>query len=77
MAPARFAADTFAPARISRSAVSRSSACAAQWSAVVPSICGALTFAFFWISVRTAALSPCIGIRHFANGAVEERLAGE
>ena len=46
VAPSRFAACGFAPARINAPAISRSSHRAAQWSAVVPSACGAFTFAF-------------------------------
>ena len=56
VAPARFAVDTLAPARISSSAVSRSSSRTAQCSAVVPSICGALTSAFRCSRERTASL---------------------
>ena len=56
MTPSRFAADTFAPARISRSAISTSSARTAQCSAVVPSTCAALTSAFFCSKERTASL---------------------
>ena len=58
VAPARVAADTFAPARISSSAVSRSSKRAAQWSAVVPSVCGTFTSAFFCSKERTTTLFP-------------------
>src|SRR5881628_479036 len=54
----RFAASPLAPAAISRSALSRSSRYTAQCSAVAPSICGALTSAFWRSSVLSAALSP-------------------
>ena len=53
VAPSRLAAFTLAPARISRSAVSRSSRYTAQCSAVAPSTCGALTSAFCCSSVRS------------------------
>src|SRR6476660_2248200 len=56
--PSRLAADTFAPAAISRSARSRSSPRAAQCSAVVPSTCGALTSALSCTSARTPLRSP-------------------
>src|SRR5262249_26211260 len=55
VAPSRFVALTFAPARISTSAVSRSFSRTAQCSAVVPSTCGALTSAFCRRSDRTAS----------------------
>ena len=58
VAPAAFAADTRAPARISNSAVSRSSRRTAQWRAVDPSICAALTSASCRNKDRTAAVSP-------------------
>jgi hypothetical protein len=53
--PSRFRAWTSAPARMSRSAISKSSQRTAQWSAVAPSACGALTSAFCSRSERTAA----------------------
>ena len=56
--PSRFAADTFAPAAISRSAVSMSSIRTAQCRAVVPSTCGTLTSAFRCSKERTASLLP-------------------
>src|SRR5262249_27996743 len=56
--PSRLGASTLAPAAMSRLALSRSSRYTAQCSAVAPSICGALTSAFCWISVRSAAVSP-------------------
>ena len=69
VAPARFAADTLAPARISRSAISRSSARTAQWSAVVPSICGALTSAFRCSSgADGVAIALHGGVRDLAGG---------
>ena len=58
VAPARVAADTFAPARISSSAVSISSKRTAQWRAVVPSGCGAFTSAVRCSKERTASLFP-------------------
>src|SRR5262245_24389270 len=60
VAPARVADETFAPARISRSAVSRSSQRTAQWRAVVPSTCAALTLAFFCSNERIACLFSVI-----------------
>ena len=58
--PSRFATFALAPARIKRSAVSKSSRYTAQCSAVAPSTWGAFTSDFRTINVRTAALSPFI-----------------
>jgi hypothetical protein len=60
VAPARFAARGFAPARSSVTASSSSPRYTAQCSAVAPSACGAFTSAFDAISARTAATSPRI-----------------
>src|SRR5579864_924698 len=75
VAPSRFAADTFAPARISESAVSRSSARTAQCSAVVPSLCGALTSAFRCSNERTASLFPFMTASATSLAAAAIRLA--
>src|SRR5712691_4354627 len=58
--PSRLAVSTLTPARISRSAASRSLRYTAQCSAVAPSICAAFTSAFCCSSVLNAALSPFI-----------------
>jgi hypothetical protein len=58
--PSRLAADTFAPARISVSAMSTSSSRTAQCNAVVPSTCGVLTLAFCRSRARTRAASRFI-----------------
>ena len=58
VAPAWFAAGRGRRHEAACRPVSRSFASTAQCSAVVPSTWGALTSAFCWIRVRTAALSP-------------------
>src|SRR5579871_3760109 len=74
VAPSRLAADTFAPARISRSVVARSFARTAQCSAVVPSTWGALTSVFFSSKERTASLFPFIAAS--AKSLAAKTLAG-
>src|SRR5688572_1157517 len=58
--PSRVRAVARAPALINRSARSRLSRSAAQWSAVVPSTCGTLTSALRAMAARTASRSPRI-----------------
>src|SRR5262245_10674476 len=82
VAPARVTADTFAPARISRSAVSRSSQRTAQWRAVVPSTCAALTSAFFCSKERIACLfsviaASAISLLDAPNAPAESNIAAQ
>src|SRR5262245_23502009 len=60
VAPSRLATSTFAPARISQSAASRSSGVTAQCNAVAPSTCGRLRSDFRARRSRSAVLSPRI-----------------
>ena len=71
--PSRVRAATRAPARISASAMSRSSRSTAQCRAVVPSTCGRLTSARRASAARTASRSPRIAAS--ATSAVAARAA--
>src|SRR5262245_30953219 len=80
--PARVTADTVAPALIRRSAVSRSSQRTAQWRAVVPSTCAALTSAFFCSKERIACLfsviaASAISLLDAPNAPAESNIAAQ